>query len=155
MIEVLRADPAAPEARRLLEASHALMTALFPAEANSYLSIAQLQGPEISFFVAQADGQTLGTGALADKGDYAELKSLFVDEAARGKGLAAALIDRLETEAQAQGHQIMRLETGTKLEAAHRLYERCGYVRRDVFGDYDGNPFSVFMEKRLTPRGAT
>jgi len=34
-------------------------------------------------------------------------------------------------------------------DSAQALYERCGFVRRGPFGDYQADPLSVFMEKRL------
>lgn len=150
MISVSRGDPHAPEATALLRASHALMRALFPAETNHYLSIDALTAPEIVFFVAKQRDKTIGTGALAHRGAYGEVKSMFVDPSARGSGAARALLTAIERQARADGHTLLRLETGTKLDAAHRLYERHGFVRRGPFGDYLDDPNSLFMEKHLS-----
>jgi putative acetyltransferase len=142
-------DPLDPAASALLDASHALMHALFPSEANHYLKHDELKAPGIRFFVAEMDGRQVGCAALASRDGYGEVKSMFVDPSARGAGVAAALMARLEAEARAQGLAVMRLETGSQLDAAHRLYERFGFARRGPFGAYEDGPYNIFMEKRL------
>lgn len=150
MIEVRKGDPAEPEARALLEASHALMTELFNPEDNHFLSIEALQAPGIAFFVAQEGSTTLGTGALATKEGYGEIKSMFTASAARGKGVATAILDAIEAEARSNALPVLKLETGDLLTDAQRLYAKVGFAICDRFGDYpmDGK-HSVFMEKWL------
>jgi len=109
-------DPFDPQAIALLEASHALMGSLFPAESNHYLSLDALKAPHISFFVAEENEQTLGCAALANKGTYGELKSMFVAETARGKGTAAALLTQIEAHAKSQNLTHLRLETDNLLQ---------------------------------------
>lgn len=103
MIIVETADPAAPGPRALLEASHALMESLFPPEDNHYLLIDDLKKPNIHFFAARAGSETLGTGALAAKDGYGEIKSMFTMDAARGRGVAAAILRQIEDTARAEG----------------------------------------------------
>lgn len=142
-------DPRDPGARHLLESSHALMQSLFPVEANHFLSLDALCRDEIKFLVAREGDKTLGCVALANKRDYGEVKSMFVDPDARGKSVGAKLLTRLEEEAQVLGLIVLNLETGDKLHAAHRLYERAGFTYCDAFGEYQAGPFSLFMTKRL------
>ena len=115
-----------------------------------HLDIDQLTAPHIRFFVARKGPDIIGTAALALKGDYAEVKSMFTSEAARGKGVAAALLRAIEDTAQAEGVPVLKLETAEALDAAIRLYERHGFTRCALFGDYQPNTTSVFMEKQLT-----
>jgi putative acetyltransferase len=142
-------DPRHPEATALLEASHALMQSLFPAEANHYLSIDALCGPDIRFFVAELNGVKAGCGALALREGYGEVKSMFVDPAMRGGRIGSRLLERIEAEAKAHQLPFLRLETGDKLTAAHKLYSAHGFVLRGPFGDYPDEPTSLFMEKDL------
>ena len=110
-------EPGSPhEARELLEASHALMESLFPSESNHYLSIEDLCVPEILFFVARSEGRVLGCGALAVKQGYGEVKSMFTDEAARGKGVADSVLSALTNAARDAGLPCIRLETGDSLK---------------------------------------
>lgn len=149
MIPIRRADPRSPEGRALIAASQAYLASLYPPEHNHYLSVEELAAPHIAFWIAGAAGEALGCVALARMQDYGEVKSLWVEPAARGRGLGEALMATLETEARAQGLPWLRLETGDTLEAAHRLYARCGFAICGPFGAYREGPHSVFMEKRL------
>jgi len=150
-IAVLSGDPTQPQAHALLEASHALMGSLFPQEANHFLSIDRLTAPDIGFFIAQDKDDVLGCVALADCGTYGEVKSMFVDPAARGRGVGDALLRHLVDVARARKLPRLCLETGTPgLEAAHRLYLRHGFKDCAAFGDYeDGAPFSRYMARAL------
>lgn len=150
-ISIEPADPTTPQARALLEASHALMGSLFPQEANHFLSVEKLKAPHISFFVAKEAGDTLGCAALADFESYGEVKSMFVAPAARGHGVADRLLSHLEAVARGKSLATLRLETGQPgLEAAHRLYERHGFKDCAAFGDYEADaPYSRYMELAL------
>ena len=150
-LTILPGDPRDHAATALLQASHALMEELFEPEDNHFLSIDALCTPDIRFFVAQMNGDTIACAALALRDGYGELKSMFVAPSARGSGAADALMHRLETEAKSNALPILRLETGDILHAAHKLYERHGFTYCGPFGDYVENKSSVFMEKHLTP----
>ncbi|MEM7268703.1 MAG: GNAT family N-acetyltransferase [Pseudomonadota bacterium] len=149
MITVGPGDPSDPDAAALLKASHALMESLFPAETNHFLSIDALCTPDIRFYVARDEGRIVGTGALAVKDGYGELKSMFVDPEIRGKGAGEALVTELIVRAELERLPMLKLETGSLLHAAHRLYERAGFTRCGPFGDYEDGEFSVFMEMAL------
>ena len=149
MIAVEPGDPRDPQASALLKSSHALMQSLFPPEDNFYLDIDALCAPDIRFFIARDGGTVLGTGALAIRDAYGEVKSMFTADTARGRGVGAALLRQIEDEARAEGLPWLRLETGNVLHAAHRLYARHGFVPCGPFGDYVDAKSSIFMEKRL------
>ncbi|MEE2946605.1 MAG: GNAT family N-acetyltransferase [Pseudomonadota bacterium] len=148
-IEITRGDPRSNEAKNLLEQSHALMQSLYSPDECHYLEIDALCVESIHFFVAKLDGKTLGCAALANKGNYGEIKSMFVDPAARGSGIANRLMTTLIEDAKAQGLSLICLETGDVLAAAHKLYERHGFVKCGPFGDYVECDASVFMKKTL------
>jgi putative acetyltransferase len=79
---------------------------------------------------------------------------MYVRETARGRGVARALLSRLESETRDSGVDVLRLETGVRQIAALRLYERAGFRPCHAFGAYASmNPqaiaTSVFLEKRL------
>ncbi len=149
MITVQPGDPRDPQATALLRASHALMQELFPADSNHFLPIDALCVPEITFLTAMQGDQIIATGALANKGGYGEIKSMFTAPRARGTGAAKAILTELELRARAQDLPKLMLETGNSLHAAHRLYERFGFTYRGPFGDYPEDPLSIFMEKPL------
>ncbi|MFD9741432.1 GNAT family N-acetyltransferase [Umezawaea sp. NPDC059074] len=79
----------------------------------------------------------------------AEIKRMFVVEAARGRGLARAVLAELERAAVAAGRLRMVLETGVIQPEAIALYESSGYVRMDNFGTYRDDPLSLCFVKVL------
>lgn len=149
MIAIEAGDPFDPQTKALLEASHALMGSLFPAEANHYLSLDALTAEGVHFFQARRGEVIVGCGALAEKVGYGELKSMFVEEASRGQGIVDAVLRQLEDQARTLGLPMLRLETGSLLHAAHKVYARHGFTPCGPFGDYDAGEFSIFMEKTL------
>jgi ribosomal protein S18 acetylase RimI-like enzyme len=58
-----------------------------------------------------------------------ELKSLYVAARARRQGLGERLTDLVEADAARLGAERIVLWSDTRFGAAHRLYERLGYVR--------------------------
>ena len=149
MIIVERTDPHHPQATALLRQSHALMQSLFSAEDNHYLEIDDLVADDIYFFTARISDQIVGTGALKVRPGYGEIKSMFVDETARGKGVADAILRQIDDQAREAGLPMLKLETGNLLHAAHKLYARHGFTTCGVFGDYVEAKSSIFMEKQL------
>lgn len=158
-VSVAPESPLHPEARALLEASHAYSASLYRPEENFVLSVEDLCAPDIRFFAARADGRVVGTAALARRDGYGEVKSMFAAPESRGQGVADALLRRLMVEAVVLGLPLIRLETGPLNHAAMRVYARHGFRRCGAFGDYPDAPSSVFFERptpalhRMTPDG--
>jgi putative acetyltransferase len=142
-------DPLSPEGLALIEGSEAALRAVYTPDECFTFTPEELAAPGISFFVARRNGRPVGCVALADCGDYAEIKRLFVRPEARGAGIARGLMAHLEAAARRAGHGLIRLETGPRLAAALALYRALGYKERGPFGTYADHPASLFMEKRL------
>jgi putative acetyltransferase len=150
MITISRESPRQPDVVVLIRASDALMQSLYPVESNHLVDIDSLARPEVHFFVARDAGRALGCGAFVlGQGGQAEMKRVFVDPAARGKGVARAIMAALEDAAAQAGATLMQLETGIYQPEAIALYRRFGYAERGPFGAYRPDPLSIFMEKRL------
>lgn len=132
-----------------LSAEHA--QSLYPPESNFLLGVDELEQPGVSFYAARDEaGRALGIAALVPlAGDTAELKRMFVHPDARGRGVAAALLDRIETDAGARGIRELVLETGPQSEAALAFYRRNGYREIPLFGQYLGEEYSVCFAKSL------
>jgi len=142
-------SPRSPGVAELLRAGEAFAESLYPAEENFILPLEALEEPGVTVFVARVDGDALGMAALVQHGPEFELKRLFVSEAARGQGLAGALLDVLEEHARDAGAAVIRLETGNRSDAAVALYEKRGYVHIPRFGEYADSASSVCMELPL------
>ncbi len=155
-IQSERADH--PQVVALLGALDRYLGELYEPEANHILSVSELLAPEVSFFVARHGDEVVGTAAVrrmpgeADTAGqpYGEVKRMYVDPAMRGQRIGEQLLRTLEASLKDQGVALALLETGSDQREAVRLYERCGYARRDAFGGYPDNGLSLFMSKALT-----
>ena len=122
------------------------------ARCDHALTVDELRRPDIALWSAW-DGETLlGVAALKTLSDHdGELKSMHTAKAARGHGVGRALLDHVLAQASAQGLRMVSLETGSwaYFDAARALYEKRGFTRCAVFGDYPDHPLSVFMNITL------
>ena len=85
-----------------------------------------------NFWVARSGGRVVGCiGLLRLEGEDYELRRMYVDPAFRGLGLAQRLLDVLLAWASARGVRALFLETNEQWTAAHRIYERNGFVAVD------------------------
>ncbi|GAA0922720.1 GNAT family N-acetyltransferase [Virgisporangium aurantiacum] len=110
-------------------------------------------GDDVSYFVVAQDagGAPVGCGALRRlDGSSAEVKRMYVVPAARGTGVARAVLTALEDAAKERGWTTLRLETGTLQPDAQRFYRRAGYHEIPLFGSYIGSELSVCFERRLS-----
>jgi putative acetyltransferase len=146
---------ATDEARALVGELEAVLAAEYPPEQRHGLALDAIFQPHIRFFVARLDGVAMGCGGVALFDDFAEVKRMYAREAARGRGVAQAVLRRIEAAASDAGLTVLRLETGISQRAALRFYEREGFRRCAAFGDYramtpQATATSIFMEKPLS-----
>ncbi len=156
MIEIRQADPGAKDLRPIIQAHLAHSWEATPQTSNHTMDVDALQGPDIRFCALYEDGQPLGCGALKALPDgTAEVKSVHVIAAARGRGLARVIMAHLADLAQAEGISALVLETGaehlSEYEAARKLYEALGYSYCGPIYGYAPDPNSAFMRLDLGP----
>jgi len=149
-----RAIAPTDDVRALIGELDAELAAHYPPEQRHGLRLEALFEPHVRFFIARVNGTPVGCGGVALFDDFAEVKRMYVRPATRGRGVAEAIVARLEGDAAAAGLHIVRLETGTEQRAAMRFYERLGFRPCSAFEPYASMPphtiaASVFMEKRL------
>ncbi len=149
--EMAEDAPDQPDVVALIEASDAYSLERYPPEGHFGTDIAGLKSPDITFIVARRGGVAEGCGAVKWFDDAtAELKRIFVSEAARGLGLGRRIMARLEAIAAERGAKTLYLETGPLNTEAVTMYRRLGYVECGPFADYAANPYSLFMTRKLT-----
>ncbi|MGY2065098.1 GNAT family N-acetyltransferase [Blastococcus sp. SYSU DS0619] len=68
-------------------------------------------------------------GEVLESADEAGFRMLVVDPGAQGRGLGAALVSACLDRARRAGRRRVVISTGTRMTAAHRLYERLGFTR--------------------------
>lgn len=131
----------------------------FETELRSAADIApRLAGGErLPLLVAEFDGTVIGWSrilAYSDRAAYAGVGevSVYVDRAARGRGIGRCLLEALERSARERGYHKLTGKLFTDNEASAALVKRCGW--RDVglhrrHGRLDGEWRDVLVVERL------
>jgi GNAT superfamily N-acetyltransferase len=150
-LAIAPADLLSAEAQRLIAALNAELAALYPEPGANHF---RLDPDEVApgrgvFLVARRDAVAVGCGAIRRVGDDAELKRMYVVPAARGRGVARAILWALEHEARRLGARRIVLETGTRQREALALYRRAGFTAIAPFGEYASSPLSLCLAKTI------
>ena len=127
-------DEATPEV-------HAALERLLP-QLNPRLTLppferleAIVADPSVTLLVARDGAEIVGTATVIVYTTpfwiKARLDEVVVDEAARGKGVGAALVTACVDIAREKGAQVAELQSGVQRDAANRLYPRMGFERRE------------------------
>jgi len=153
-LTIERVSAPTPDVVGLLDELNEALSFGYAPDQRHALSLDQLFQPAVRFFLAREGGQAVACGGVALLDGFAELKRMYARPAVRGKGVAGAMLKRLEDEARGAGQTILRLETGIHQHEALRFYEKSGFERCNAFGDYLQKPAhsiatSIFFEKRL------
>ena len=150
MLSIQREIPDQPDVQAFLSRADERSASLYPEDSRHGLDIPALLALNARFFVARQDGSALGCGGyVLLPGGAAEMKRLFVDPAARGKGVGRSIVGAIEGAAIQEGVATLLLETGIKSIEALHLYRRLGFAECGPFAAYLPDPLSIFMLKRL------
>jgi ribosomal protein S18 acetylase RimI-like enzyme len=109
---------------------------------------ANLDPPDGVMLLGRVDGDPAAIGGVRHLDtEIAEVKSMYVAPAYRGRGLAMRLIDELHAVARERGCRAARLDTSAYLTAAVALYRSAGYTE---VADYNGNvKADLWFEREL------
>jgi GNAT superfamily N-acetyltransferase len=151
-IAIVEVGTATRDARELTDELDLALDGPYSEDQHHGLDVEDLFQPHIRFFIAYLDGVAVGCGGVALFEDYAEIKRMYARASVRGRGVARALLHRIEAATRDVGLAVLRLETGVFQQDALRFYERAGFRQRGPFGAYAEMPAraiaaSAFYEK--------
>ena len=142
--------PDTADASLLIAELEAHLASIYPSESRHGLSVDQLIGEAVAFFVLRSNGVPASCGGVKLVGDeYGELKRMYVRPPFRGHGFGRLMLSHLADYARSHGVALLRLETGIHQREAIGLYERMGFRRIPPFGAYREDPLSMCFEKRI------
>lgn len=143
-VEIRRVRYTDAVAQRLVAAAMADLGARYGGTGDDTpVDPAHFDPPGGVFLIAHLDGAPAGCAGWRShgtSGEDAELKRMYVADAARGRGVARALLAAVERSAAGQGRRRVILECGDKQPEAIALYSSCGYARIPNFGYYRDSP---------------
>ncbi|MEV1049990.1 GNAT family N-acetyltransferase [Streptomyces sp. NPDC059017] len=145
-------DLSGPEIADFLDEHVRQMRAISPPESKHALDLDALRGPEVTFWAVRDGDSLVGCGALKRlDADHAELKSMRTTAARKRSGVATLLLEHIIAEAEHMGFTRLSLETGTAefFLPARKLYEKFGFIHCEPFANYQPDPHSTFMTKKL------
>lgn len=145
-------DLTGDEIARFLFEHLANMRSITPEGSVYAHDVERLRAPDVTFWSAWEGAELVGCAALKELDPRSgEIKSMRTAEAWRRRGVGAALVRHIETEASSRGYTCLYLETGAtdRFDAARALYAKHGFEPCGAFGDYRDDPHSFFMRKLL------
>jgi len=142
------------DAQELTERAQAYYVELYGGRDNDPLTADEFAEPHGGFVVGYRDGAPVAMGgwthAAGDLGDrVAKIRRMYVDATVRRQGLAAAVLEHLETAAAAHGATRIILATGAPQLAALGFYRSHGYRHIAPFGYYADSEQVVCLGKDL------
>lgn len=145
-------DGTAPEIAALIALHLRGMHDHSPPESVHALGLAALRAPDVTLWGLWEGQALLGCGALKRIDPaHGEIKSMRTAPDHLGRGVGSEMLAHIIAEARRAGLGRLSLETGTgaAFDAAHRLYQRFGFVDCGPFAGYVEDPFSRFMTLSL------
>jgi GNAT superfamily N-acetyltransferase len=142
-IEIRRIGYLDPDAQLLIKAALADLRERYKDDEGDATPVdpAEFEAPHGAFLVAYLDRQPVACGAWRSRReDDAEIKRMYTQPAARGRGLARAVLAAVEQSAREHGRRRTVLETGGRQPEAINLYQAAGYRRIPDFGYYRDEP---------------
>ncbi|HEY4242560.1 MAG TPA: GNAT family N-acetyltransferase [Kofleriaceae bacterium] len=116
------------------------------------LDLTGLRAPGVQLWTSWDGDLLVATGALKQLApDHAEVKSMHVAAAARGRGAGSAMLRHLLDLARAAGATRVSLETGTSpyFATAAAMYRKHGFTACGPFGDYSPSEDNLFLSRAL------
>ncbi|RJR13228.1 GNAT family N-acetyltransferase [Candidatus Parcubacteria bacterium] len=95
-----------------------------------------VQNPMSELWVVKEEGKIVGIATLTLaarlSGLSARLEDVAVDESQRGKGIGQSLCEKVIERAKERGARSISLTTRPERVAAHKLYEKLGFKRKET-----------------------
>lgn len=116
------------------------------------LDLSGLKAPGVTVWSAWSDGEVIGIGALRQiDAEAGEVKSMRTHPSHLRRGVAAALLERIISEARAKGLRRLSLETGSgpAFDPALALYRKRGFTDGEPFAEYRRSDFNQFLHLAL------
>ena len=152
-LRIIEDDLTGEAIAELLAGHLANMHAVTPRKESVHaMPIDALRSPLVTFWSAWLADELVGCGALKQLSPTSgEIKSMRTVEHYRRRGVGAAVLEHILTEARRRRYDSLYLETGSNapFQPARDLYTRYGFRLCGPFGDYIDDPNSVFMTMRL------
>jgi len=152
MLRVVEGGLDDPQVLAMLKFHFDTNISVTPLGSAHVFDITRLKAPDVTFWSAWEDEILMGVGALKRMdASHGEIKSMHTLQTARRSGVGGAILRHIIARAQAMGLQQLSLETGSfdYFAPARALYARHYFVECGPFGEYQPDPNSTFMTRKI------
>lgn len=123
ILRLLADDPLGKARETAVDESYQAAFAAIAADPNHEMVVAELDGRVVGCF------QLSFIPGLSRRGAWrAQIESVRIDSALRGRGAGQAMMDWAIAKARARGCALVQLTTDKRRPDAHRFYARLGFV---------------------------
>ncbi|MBA3848595.1 MAG: GNAT family N-acetyltransferase [Opitutus sp.] len=138
-------------------ASIGFVLPLTAAEVRDYWNGVAVQiaaGGKVLCVALDEPGSVIGAAQLglewrANGRHRAEVQKVMVRPAARGRGIGAALMRRIEDEARRRGRTLLFLDTSVGASGAVEFYTRLGWIPAGSIPDYAADPDGTLVPNAI------
>ncbi|WP_082233108.1 GNAT family N-acetyltransferase [Halobacillus massiliensis] len=123
-----------------------------PPESKHALDLEGLRKPELTFWSGWEGEELAGFIALKElDATHGEIKSMRTASTHLKKGIGSQLLQHVINVVKERGYERISLETGSMaaFQPARKLYEKFGFEYCSPFAEYQEDPNSMFMTKKL------
>ncbi|MCM1100092.1 MAG: ribosomal protein S18-alanine N-acetyltransferase [Clostridium sp.] len=99
-----------------------------------------LEHPYSLYMVAESEGRPIGCAGLTMLDNEGDIEKVMVEEARRGQGVGAVLLEELLREAARRGVRDFTLEVRAGNRPAIRLYEKFGFAAEGLRPNFYTKP---------------
>jgi putative acetyltransferase len=126
--------------------------AVTPPGSAHVFDVSRLKAPDVFFWSAWMGEMLMGVGALKLMGNNdGEIKSMHTLKTSRRSGVGGAMLRHIIEEGRMKGLKHLYLETGSFefFAPARTLYAKHGFKECEPFGEYEIDPNSTFMMRKI------
>jgi putative acetyltransferase len=126
--------------------------AVTPPGSAHVFDVSRLRAPDVFFWSAWMGEMLMGVGALKMMGNNdGEIKSMHTLKSSRRSGVGGAILRHIIEEGRMKGLKRLYLETGSFefFAPARALYAKHGFKECEPFGEYEIDPNSTFMMRKI------
>lgn len=145
-------DLSRKDVRALISSHVSNMHSTTPKEFAFAMDVDALCADDINVWTLWDGDILMGCGALHHLDFmHGEIKSMRTHLDYLRRGVAAYLLEYIISEAHTRNYKKLSLETGTSAEFAPAvaLYEKYGFEKGEVFGNYSESPYNQFFHLKI------
>jgi putative acetyltransferase len=149
MVQIKRINTLEPDFKTLVEQLDIELFNRYPEIQQIYAPLNKIESIDTSVIAYEFDNPVACGCFKIYSSDSVEIKRMYVNPTARGRGISKMILNELLKWAREIGFKKAILETGSNQPEAIGLYTKEGFIKIENFAPYQNMPNSICFEKIL------